>query len=76
MPVTPCTMIPILHCIANTPFTLCVKLYILTLLPQIRSSISSGQNNILSGLSLVTMWNPLLKALNCFSMALFRMNSV
>lgn len=47
----------------------------LTLLPQIRSSISSGLNRYLSGDSLVTMWKPLLNALNCFSTLLFRMYS-
>lgn len=47
----------------------------LTRLPQIRSSISSGLNRYLSGDSLVTIWKPLLNALNCFSTLLFSMYS-
>lgn len=46
---------------------------VLTRLPQMSSSISSGRNRYLSGDSLVTMWKPLLKALNCFSTLLLSM---
>lgn len=45
----------------------------LTRLPHTSSSISSGLNRYFSGDSLVTMWKPLRKALNCFSTDLLRM---
>lgn len=45
----------------------------LTRLPHTSSSISSGRNRYLRGDSLVTMWKPLRKALNCFSTDLLRM---
>ena len=41
----------------------------------LRPITSSGRNSILSGLSLVTIRNPLWNALNCFSTDLFRRKS-